>query len=360
MTAFTRISVIFALAALLCACDQPTADTEIKDQVVRVVEARQQRLNHRLSFHGVLMPVVRAQLAFQSPGVLATRPARIGQVVRQGELLATLDNPELGPAQRASAARVQESLALRDQAKRDLARLRSLSETGAVGEEQVEQKLAELDTFIAAVERAEADLAGTRQRLDDATLLAPFDGVISQVSAEPGEFVSAGQPIMSIGGLERVEVRVLVPASLVSALREGDLIGVRVPQLGANEYQGEVTELSAIGEVETGLFPVIVELQVDPTSTMIRAGMQAEVLVDYADVEGLVVPLSAVVDPVGNGPSIYRVQDGRVYEVPVKVVASANEQVALQVLAGILQDGDEVVIAGHRSLTDGQPVRTAR
>jgi multidrug efflux system membrane fusion protein len=347
-----------ALCALLVAgCERPPAAAPEDAQPVTAVVVQQGRLQHQLAFYGVLEPVTRARLAFQSPGVLATRPAAMGQFVRQGELLATLDNPELGPAQKAAAARLQETLTQRDQAGRDLARLQSLGLTGAVGEEQVEQKAAELETLQAAVAQAEADLAGTRQRLEDATLLAPFDGVISATNVEPGEFVAAGQAVMAIGALDRLEVRVLLPASLVGSLEPGDSLDVRVPQLDRRLLPGRVTELSAIGERDTGLFPVTVELAVLADFPMVRPGMQAEVRVDYADVEGLLVPLSAVVDPVGGNPQVFLVKQGRVSQVPVKVLAVANEGVALSAEGGRIAAGDQVVVAGHRSLTDGQAVR---
>jgi len=342
---------------LLAACEPNVVSPPEAAQLVRTTEVREGRLQHRLSFHGILEPVIRARLAFQSPGVLSTRPAHMGQAVRQGELLATLDNPELGPAQKSAAARLQSSLSQRDQAERDLARLRSLAVTGAVGEEQVEQKAAELDSLQASVARAEADLAGTRQRLEDAILLAPFNGVISLVGVEPGEFVSAGQAVMAIGSLDKVEVRVLLPASLVSELNSGDELAVKVPQLGDREWTGLVTELAAIGERDTGLFPVTVELSVDPATTMVRAGMQAEVLLDYADVVGLIVPLSAIVDPVGGNPRIFLADQGTVREVPVIIRAIAKNEVALESSDGPVAAGDQVVIAGHRSLTNGQEVR---
>lgn len=355
-----KTAVNAALAALLLAAcapePPPTADSA---QPVQAVEAKQGRLQHRLSFYGTLEPVTRARLAFQSAGVVASRPAAMGQYVRRGELLATLDNPELGPAQRAAAARLQESLTRRDQAERDLVRLRSLERTGAVGEEQVEQKAAELESLQAAVARAEADLAGTRQRLEDATLLAPFDGVVSSTPVEPGEFVAAGQTVLALGALDPLEVRVLLPASLVSALHTGDSLDLRVPQLDTPDMQGRVTELSAIGERDTGLFPVTVEVTVADAFPAVRPGMQAEVRVDYADVEGLLVPLSAIVDPVGGNPQVFVAEHDRVRQVPVRVLAIAGDRVALDV-QGRVADGDRVVVAGHRSLTDGQAVRLSR
>lgn len=356
----TRLLIAALCLLFVTSCEKTDVANEPSVQPVRTVVVREGRLNHSLSFYGVLVPVDRARLAFQSPGVVITRPAQMGQAVRQGELLATLDNPELGPAQRAAAARLQETLTQRDQAKRELARQRSLSTTGAVGEETVEQREAELASLEAAVAQAEADLAGTRQRLEDATLLAPFDGVISSVIVEPGEFVSAGQAVMDIGGLEKVEVRVLLPASLVSELSIEKELTVKVPQLGENESTGRVTELSSIGEKDTGLFPVTVEISVDPASSMIRAGMQAEVLVVYADVEGMIVPLGAIVDPVGGNPKLFRVAEGVVTEIPVHILAIAEGEVAVEPVQARLGSGDQIIVAGHRSLTNGQQVRLTR
>jgi RND family efflux transporter MFP subunit len=355
-----RYLLAFLCLPLLSACDDGPREPPEEFQLVRVAQAREGRLRHRLSFHGVLEPVTRARLAFQSPGVLSSRPAQMGQAVRKGELLATLDNPELAPAQRSATARLQESMTQRDQAERDLARLRALQETGAVGDEQVEQKAAELSSLQASVARAEADLAGSRQRLEDATLVAPFDGVISMVGVEPGEFVSAGQPVMAIGGLDRVEVKVLLPASLVGELSHGAEVAVRVPQLGDFEWTGLVTELSAIGDRETGLFPVIFEVAVDPGSSMIRAGMQAEVVLDYADVQGLIVPLSAIVDPVGGRPKVFVMQGDVAQERPVRILAIANHEVAVEPQQAGLADGDQVIVAGHRALSEGQRVRVSR
>ena len=353
----SRPIFLLLLSLAIAACEQAPPAVSDHVELVRTVEVRQGHLQHQLSFHGVLEPVTRARLAFQSPGVLATRPVQLGQVVRKGEMLATLNNPDLGPAQRAASARLQESLSQRDQAERDLARLRSLESTGAVGQERVEQKAAELTSLQATVARAEADLTGTSQRLEDAALLAPFDGVVSLLNVEPGEFVAAGQPVMAVGGLDKVEVRVLLPASLVSELHIGDTLIVRIPQLRGLEVDGVVTELAAIGEVGTGLFPVVVELETDPATTMLRAGMQAEVILNYADVEGLIVPLSAIVDPVGGNPKVFTVADNQARQTSVRIMAIAREEVALEVAPGEIVAGDQIVVAGHRSLSDGQGVR---
>jgi RND family efflux transporter MFP subunit len=349
-------AIIFALIAL-AGCDSGNEQEISSIQLVRVIELREGRLQHQLSFHGVLEPVIKARLAFQSAGVVTTRPAMMGMMVSKGELLATLDNPGLGPSQKSAAARVQESLTRRDQAKRDLARLRSLLQTGAVGEEQIEKKETELAALDATVLRSSADLTTTSQQVEDAMLLAPFDGVISSLQVEAGEFVSAGQSVMAIGGLTEVEVRILLPASLISNLDIGSTLTVNIPQLDNGALEGVVTELAAMGEKETGLFPVTVEVSIDPVTTRVRAGMQAEVVLNHADIQGLIVPLRAIVDPVGGDPRIFVIKGDRTHEVAVEILAIANDEVALDALQQDLSEGDLVVVGGHQSLTHNQQVR---
>ncbi|NIM69671.1 MAG: efflux RND transporter periplasmic adaptor subunit [Xanthomonadales bacterium] len=356
-----RQALLLIVAAGLAACSGNGEGERDTRQLVQVATAESGRLEQPLAFSGVLRPVERARLAFQSAGILRTRPAALGSVVMPGELLATLDNPELGPAQRAAAAALQETLARRDQARRDLARLVSLERTDAVGEDAVEQKRAELAALDAALARAEADLAATRQRLEDASLVAPFAGVISEVAAEPGEFLGAGQMVMGIGGLDRVEVELGLPAALIGQVTPGMSLRVEVPQLPGREWQGRVTELSAIGDTHSGLFPVVVAFGIDPRSTPLRPGMLARAWFERMLHEGLILPLNAVIDPVGGAPRVYRLDDGHVRSVPVQVVAASGSRVGVVVgPEARLAAGDRVVVAGHRALTDGQPVRVAR
>jgi len=356
----TKRALIPMVALLfLAACEKPVDLATDTRTLVRVAKTEHGRLVQRMHYSATLRPANRARLAFQSPGIVASRPVELGQAVRKGELLATLDNPELGPAQRAAAAALQETLARRDQARRDLTRLQSLVKSGAVGEDAVEQKQAELDALEAGLSRAEANLAASGERLEDASLLAPFDGIIYSIGAEPGEFVGGGQPLMSIGGPGRLELEVLLPAALMAQVAVGTATEVRAPQLAGMSWPGTVAELSGIGDPATGLFPAVVVVDVDATGTPLKAGMLAQAWFEHAESEGLIVPISAIVDPVGNDPRVYRVVEGEVLETPVRIVAASSARVSVAPRDGAqLAEGDLVVTEGHLALTDGQPVRT--
>ncbi len=354
-----RILILVAATLLLSACEQPVVVKTDNRQLVEVAKTEQGSLVKQLSFSSTLRPVKRARLAFQSPGVLAARPVELGQAVRKGELLATLDNPELAPAQRSAVASQQEVMTRRDQARRDLVRLESLVATGAVGEDAVEQKKAELDALEASVSAADARVIAAGERLQDATLVAPFDGMIYSINAEPGEFVAGGQPVLSIGGTDRLELEVMLPASLVSQVNVGAMTEIRVPQLAGLSWPGEVVEVAGIGDPRTGLFPTVVEVLVEAGKVRLRAGMLAQAWFDYSESEGLIVPISAIVDPVGGDPQVFRVLDGAIATTHVSVTGSSGARVVVSPRAGSkLSAGDLIVTQGHSALTEGQQVRT--
>jgi len=125
-------------------------------------------------------------------------------------------------------------------------------------------------------------------------------------------------------------------------------------------WPGQVVEVSSIGDPATGLFPAVVEVLADVSASPLRAGMLAQAWFDHGEDEGVIVPLSAIVDPVGNDPRVFRVENGEIHTTHVEIVASSEARVAvLPREGGALTNGDLVVTEGHRSLTDGQSVRTA-
>ena len=100
--------------------------------------------------------------------------------------------------------------------------------------------------------------------LDDLGLGAALgQGLAHLEGHQPGEVVAGAQPVLSIGGTSRLELEVLLPASLASRVALGTLTEVRAPQLPGMSWPGEVVEVSRIGDSATGLFPAVVEVLAD-------------------------------------------------------------------------------------------------
>lgn len=344
---------LLALSLQACKREETIEQHEPPPASVVVATVDEGRLQREFRVSGVVRSVARAQLAFQTDGVVLERLVDLGDVVEPGQLLAVIRNPRLAPEESAALATVSEIRARRDQAQRDLERLRQLRVDKAVGEEQVEQKAADLSALNASLQRAQAQLEALSGLANEASLYAPFAGEVSQVLAEPGEYVRPGQVVLALGDPEALELAVKVPAQYAD-LELGDDVTVEVPLLG-QRFTAVVDQISHQGEAGTGLFPLVLRLN---KLAGLRVGLRADAMVPWeSPVESLLVPLTSVVDPVGGLPRVFRLNGNQVEQVAVSLGHHRGNQVAVAVTDARLHAGDQVVISGHQSLIDGQSVR---
>ena len=349
--------VLMLMSVLLAACNDKPVGSKVLPQSVMTVEVVTGVLEKRLQFSGVSQPVERADLGFQSSGVLQTRPVSLGDKVSKGDLLAVLENPELEPQTRAAESALIQAETEHAQVRRNVARFKKLFADDAIGEQQLEQEQTRLASLNEQIRQAKADLKRNENRTRDARLIAPFDGLIGQVNFEPGEYINAGQAVLVIGGLDRIEVVIEVPTSIWRSMDTGDAVDVMVLSL-KETYLGRVDDVGTLADPATGLFPIVVSFPADPET---RRGQRVVVYLDDVSSASMLVPIRAIVDPIGGAPKVYVVdaensneQTAVVKTVSVEISDYAGDQVAIT--ASELITGDHVVIAGHMSLLDGQSV----
>ncbi len=334
---------------LLAGCGQQSAPVKSVPQLVDVAQVIQGDLVQPMLFSGVSRAAERADLAFQSSGVLSLRPVRIGDEVAAGDLLAALENPDLEPSKRAAEASLARLRTEQVQAQRNVNRLQELFVEGAVGEQSLEEEQTRLASLNDQIRQARAQLASDIGRVADSSLSAPFAGLIGQVNFEVGEYVRAGEAVLIIGGLDIMEVVLALPTAIWKDLYENQSVQVTV--LGLNEnYTGEVYDIGALADPATGLFPVVVRF---PESVRSRSGQRVTVAFEQVTENAMQVPITAIVDPIGGAPKVYRLQSNTAYTIPVEVLAFAGQQVAIR---AALEVDDLVITAGHMSLVDGQTV----
>lgn len=286
-------------------------------------------------------------ISFRMPGILRERPVDEGDAVRQGDLLAALDQREaaarLRQAEAAvtySRARLQELEAgyrpqeiaeaqaqviqaqahlgnLRDEARRAEAlyqdraisrRQRDRDVTAArVAEGQYQaarERLALLregyrhESIAAAraqLEEAQAAAAVAQSVLDDMTIVSPMAGVVTRTHAEVGETVAAGRAVLTVNDLARPWVRVYIPESSIGKVRLGTQAEVRVDSFPGRAFLGRVTYVAAQAEftpknVQTQEERVKlvfgVDVRVDNPDGALKPGMPADVYLKVADGAG--------------------------------------------------------------------------
>lgn len=299
-----------------------------------------------LRFAGAVRATDRAGLAFEVGGRLAQRRVDVGDRVRAGETLARLDTRELENAVATAEAAWTEIDAHLEQRRRDLARVERLLAAKAATEEELEQVRAGVAALEASRSGAESRWAEARRRLGEGVLTAPYDGAVTEILAEPGEYLPVGRPVLRLAGDGLREVEVGVPESLVDAIRVDQEVTVELP-FSDIKIPGIVHSVGRSSAGAGHLFPVVVRL---PEGVSAPPGATAEVLLTRSTGSGLAVPLAAILDPGGGSPWVFAVRNSRAVRVPVRVGDVVGERVTV---VADLSVGEPVVVAGQASLTPG-------
>jgi HlyD family secretion protein len=208
---------------------------------------------------------------------------------------------------------------------------------------------AEVDAAQAAVDAAQA-------KVDYIQVSAPFTGTITEVEAKTGDLVSAGDTAFRIDDLSSIYVDLEVSEVDVASLKVGQKATLEFDAISDKTYTGEVTEISLVGSVSSGVvnYPVTVRItdageQAKPVGENIRPGMTASVtiIVDQAE-NVLIVPNKAI--HTSNGQRTVTVLSGdQQITVPVTVSLAGDSQSAVS--SPQLKEGDVVVISGSTSST---------
>jgi RND family efflux transporter MFP subunit len=310
----------------------------------------------RDTYPGEVRARVESDLGFRIGGKLAARLVDAGARVRSGQALARLDpeDARLGAqAARAQLASAESELAL---AKAEHERAADLLARKFISASAYDARRTALAAATARVEQARSQAELSANQAGYTTLAADADGVVVSVSAEPGQVLAAGQPVLRLAHDGEKEVVVNVPESRVARLHPGLEVIVFLWADPANRFPGRVREIAGGADAVTRTFAVRVSLPRAPASA--RLGMSATVALAPAHEEGLVVlPLTALVRD-GEAAFVW-VVDPKTSRVQRRDVRLGEFREDGATIASGLAAGDVVVSAGVHKLRAGEPVRLA-
>ena len=330
--------------------NRETASPAVTQAVVKVTRATSEITKRAVRFSGVTRAARHAVLSFAVPARMVKRPVEVGDLVSKGQILARLDVREFDNAvarARAVAAELEVRLG---QAARDQRRLERLMKENAAAIKDSEQAAARTNALQAAHEAALARLEEARRVRSEATLRAPFSGMITAVSLESGEWAEPGRPVLELSGDGEIELEVEVPETVIGLLSKGQKVNVKLPFVGGKTIDGRVDHIARAALTPGRLFPVLVSLEPVPELT---AGLTAELILTIQTRPELLVPINAIVNPGASRPSLFVVENDRVREVFVELGTFTGDRVAVN---GDLAPGAQVVVSGHTILSDGKSV----
>ena len=362
MKNLSKITLLTMLGAVIAALvyfehSASSETTRYPPRKKRLIKAEKVRLadnTRAIRFAGITRAVNRAKLAFTIGERLVSRPVEVGDHVEAGATLATLDNRKLSNEVETLKLALVEVGARISQIERDHKRYRILVESSASPRAQLEKILENEAVLLASRATRAVRLREAERMLKETVLRAPFSGTVTEVLLEPGEFARPGSPVVVLSGDGQVEIEVEVPESIISRLSAGMRVTVDLPLVRRTGLKGVVRYLGRTALGSGRLFPVLVAL--DP-GEQTAAGMSAEVVFSIDGRRELSVPISAVINPGGHDPQLFRVNDTRVEKVCIEVGEILGSSVSVR---GPLHIDDLVVVAGHTALLDGDAVEVTR
>jgi RND family efflux transporter MFP subunit len=244
-------------------------------------------------FAGEVKPRHEADLAFRIGGKILARSADIGARVKKGQLLARLDPADVALQSEAAKAALAAAEAEYTYAKAEFERHQSLFAQKFVSGSALDQKQNALNASRAKYDQAKAQFAVAQNQSAYAALQAPEDGVITAVSAEAGQVVAAGQPVMKLAREEEREVAISVPENRIDELARAKAIGVALAASPQKIYPGRVREISPSVDPATRTFAVRVALLAPDAA--LQWGMTATVgLVAAGPANAALLPLASL------------------------------------------------------------------
>ncbi len=306
---------------LVAACSKPsTAETTDRPQpAVSASAAAQTRSNDAGSaprvfeVSGVAAAARTATLASQGQGVLRSIKVREGDRVKAGQLLAVLDTTDLSIRAQSAQVAHEQALAALANARDDMARANQLYDAGALPDQPMEKvklglKMAELQ-----VQAAQVGVRMAQQAMSDATVRAPFAGVISKVLAEEGNYITVmpPSPIFILSDTDHLEVRASVPERKLSILRKNMPVVVTLPSVNITR-DATIDRLSDVIDPMSRSLDIVI--RIDNTDHALPAGLFAKVSfpsVPFDDADPLAIDPPAVDPPAAPSAAASAHRSGR-------------------------------------------------
>jgi RND family efflux transporter MFP subunit len=339
---------------LLCAGCREEAPQEVGQiRPVRTISVQPRAKATPQTFSGRVVAQDHPTLAFRIGGRLAERPVDVGMYVTQGQVIARLEpENELNALRSARAALADAEGGLR-RADGQFQRQSHLRERGVATQADFEAAEQARRAAAARVEAAVAQLRTAEDLVGFTILEADAPGNVTAVSAEPGEVVAPGQPVVRLARREGRDAVFEVPAEQLAALDPEAEILVTGRSDNTQRAAGRVREVSPEADPVTRTFTINVGLA-DPPPTFLIGTAVTLSIAGAAD-DSLAIPATALTDRNGTtGAWVADPEKGTVSFRPLEIL---RRDPATAAVGRGLAAGEIVVTAGAGQLREGQKVR---
>ncbi len=295
----------------------------------------------KISLPGMAKPWIALNVVAEVKGKIVTKGVEEGTRVKKGDVLGVIDKRDYRLTYESARASY-------DTAKTTEKRYKALTKKQFVTQSQLDDAIARVKTTRAAVDLAKLNL-------DRCTIRSPMEGVVDRVFIEYGNFLDAGDPVVSILEMDRLKIEVGIPESDVAAVRKLSSFDMSFDAIGGKSLTGKYHYLYKTTNSMARLYNL--EISLDNPDYQILPDMFARVtIVKNLDPEGLAVPIYSLVTK-NKETGIYIEDQGRVSFRPVTTGFQDGWRI---LVADGLKPGENVVVVGHSIIDDGEKVNVTR
>jgi RND family efflux transporter MFP subunit len=362
---------VLSLAVLLLSCGE-REQKEIKPEVVRPVKiltvtSSADALQRK--YPGMVRASKRADLAFQVEGTLRQLPVEEGREVKEGQLIAQLDQRDFENNLLNAQGQLAKAKAALESAQSEYNRILRIQkqDPGAASESMVVKRREAVDQAKAEIKSTQAAVDAAQDKLGYTTLRAPFTGVVSRRYVDNFQEIRSKQAIVSLDDTSSLEILVDLPEIAVSSIREsGRKSGADAPAHAefaaapGKEYPLKVKEFATRADPKTQTYQVVL-LMKKPEDVLILPGMTATVVGSPPSnirQDGVfIIPAIAVFADNQGAPNVWVVDKEKMTVGRRKITTGdLTGQASIQIKDG-LKSGDTIAVSGVSQLREGMKVR---
>lgn len=356
--------MVLAVAGLWFGQRQPAPATRAQTAIpVRVVSVVQQNVPRYASAIGSVLSLHSVEVRPQVEGVLTQVLVKEGQWVKEGDLLATLDDRAIRANLDQARAELGQSQAQIQVANVDLQRYRLLSTDNGVSKQTLDQQQALVNRLQATVKGNQAAIANAEVQLSYTQIRSPVTGRVGIRNVDPGNLVrtSDTRSLFSVTQIDPIAVEFALPQQMLPTLQS--LLKAPTPAL-VQAYMDADGERSLLGEGHLALIDnqisattgtVRVKAEFDNKDGHLWPGQLVTIRLRTAVEENALVVPPPVVQRGVDGHFVYRLDGDKVTSVPVKVLYQDS---GLNIIAGV-KPGERLVLDGQSRLKPGSRVEVA-
>lgn len=305
---------------------------------VKVQTVQAQPIQGVQGFSGTIEEMTGSTLSFSVSGTLTQIRVVAGQRVRQGELIATVDDATLQNTYTAAVAALE-------QAEDAYARMKQLHDNNSLPEIQwteVQSKLKQA--------RSTEQIA--KKNMKDSRLYAPFSGVIAEKNVEVGQNVMPGSPVVRLVGVSQVKVCISVPENEIAHIQIGQPARIRVSALDNRVFEGKIVEKGIAANQLSRSYEV--KALVKNETGELMPGMICEMEVQRGQTrEGILLPANIIQLDDTNRQFVWVNRSGKAAKKYVTVGELGSRGVFI---TSGLAAGDEVLVEGQQKVSENMNI----